>query len=89
MVLGGICGGIFIYSRKGLELFYTEVLPDINFYVICIAIAFVYTFAFKIVYKSHSNNIDLGETVKRFIGYSFVLILSTCLTAVFFGILFF
>ena len=89
MILGGICTGIFILKRKGLQLFYSQILVDVNFYLICTAVAFVYTFALKPIYKGYGKGIDIAATFRRSIGYAFILLLTICLTTVFFGTLFF
>ncbi len=89
MILLGICTGIFLSYRHGLQYFYSNIIVNYDFYLICVSVAFVYTFAFRQVYKGYSNVVDWAETFKRFIGNSFLLIITTIFTVIFFGILFF
>ena len=89
MVWMGIAAGIFLLYRQDLETFFTTTMYNVNFYLICIAVAFVYTFAFKQVYKGYSTTVDWGATCRRFVGHSIMLILSTGLSVIFFGTLFF
>ena len=88
MVWIGILGGLFLSYRYSLEKIY-GIFYDYNFYLIGMAIAFVYTFAFNQVYKGYSNVIDWPSTFKRFFSHSFMIILSTVLSAIFFSTLFF
>ena len=88
MVLGGICAGIFFSYHQGLQLFYTRTLTDYNFYLICVAVALVYTFAFRPYYKNYDKDINFPATTRKFIGNAFILILSIVLTTILFGTLF-
>ena len=88
MVWIGVMGGLFLSYRYGFEGIY-DILEDYNFYLIAVAIAFVYTFAFRIVYKVYSNTIDWSGTFGRFVGHCGMILLSTILSIVFFTTLFF
>ena len=88
MVWMGILGGLFISYRWKLENIYS-IFRDYNFYLIAVAIAFVYTFAFSHVHKGYSNVVDWKATFGRFVGHSGMLILTTVLSAIFFSTLFF
>ncbi len=88
MVWLGVLGGLFLSYRYGFEGIY-DVFRDYNFYLIAVAIAFVYTFAFRIVYKGYSNTIDWSATFGRFFGHCGMILLSTILSIIFFTTLFF
>ncbi len=88
MVLLGIGSGMFLSYRFGLEQLF-DIFAYYDFYLVAMAVAFVYTFAFNQVFKGYSSTIDWGETFKRFLGNSGTVILTTVLSSVFFETLLF
>lgn len=88
MLLLGIGSGMFLSYRFDLERLF-DIFSYYDFYLVAVAIAFVYTFAFNHVYKGYSSTIDWEETFKRFFGNSGIVILTTILSSVFFEILIF
>jgi hypothetical protein len=80
MFLLGFGSGVFLSYRFDTERVYS-IFMWYDTYLVAIAIAFVYTFAFNQVFKGYSSTIDWPETFKRFISQSILLIVSAIVTS--------
>ncbi|MBQ8784586.1 MAG: hypothetical protein IJZ59_00905 [Alphaproteobacteria bacterium] len=80
MFLLGLGSGAFLSYRFNTDKLYS-IFMWYDTYLVAIAIAFVYTFAFNQVFKGYSSTIDWSETFKRFISQSILLIASAAVSA--------
>ncbi len=80
MFLLGLGSGAFLSYRFNTDKLYS-IFMWYDTYLVAIAIAFVYTFAFNQVFKGYSSTIDWPETFKRFISQSILLIASAAVSA--------
>lgn len=79
----GVASGAFLSHRFSEETIF-GIFTDYEIYLVAVAIAFVYTFAFRQVYKGYSKVVDWNATFERFVGYSGMLIITSILSAIFF-----
>ncbi|MBP3547038.1 MAG: hypothetical protein J6K16_07950 [Alphaproteobacteria bacterium] len=80
MFLLGVGSGAFLSYRFNTDKLYS-IFMWYDTYLVAVAIAFVYTFAFNQVFKGYSSTIDWPETFKRFISQSILLIVSAVVSA--------
>lgn len=80
MFLLGVGSGAFLSYRFNTDKLYS-IFMWYDTYLVAVAIAFVYTFAFNQVFKGYSSTIDWPETFKRFISQSILLIISAVVSA--------
>ena len=81
-VLFAVILGFILGTKLKIEQI-MQIYASFEYYVMVFCTVGIYVFIFKQVHKNAEGDIDWGETVLRWIGYSLVFLLANMLTVSF------